>query len=76
MSDLVARFEAIKNERADVPARLVQTVADADSAMKERNSLIHSLWPGEDPGWKHEVRVAKKHVVGVRTRRPDRRGRC
>ena len=31
--------------------------------MKERNSLIHSLWPGEDQGWKHEARIVKKHIV-------------
>jgi hypothetical protein len=63
MSDLVARFQQIRNERQDVPLQLIDLVADADAAMKERNILIHSVWPSEDAGWKHEARIVKKTVV-------------
>lgn len=57
MRFLVDRFREIKKARIDagqdVPELLVRAVDDAHVAMKQRNELIHSLWPGEDIGWRN-----------------------
>lgn len=57
MRFLVDRFREIKKARfdagQDVPEGLVRAVAAARAAMDERNELIHSLWPGEDIGWRN-----------------------
>jgi hypothetical protein len=57
MGRLVSRFKAIKKARLaagqDVPEGLFRAVAEANDAMKARNELIHSLWPGEEIGWRN-----------------------
>jgi len=40
----------------EVPDGLAPAVKAARSAMNERNTLLHSLWPGEDMGWRNRPR--------------------
>ena len=57
MGRLVSRFKAITKARLaagqDLPEGLVRAVGDACDAMQAKNELIHSLWPGEDIGWRN-----------------------
>lgn len=67
MQHLTDRFREIKKSRLDVvqdiPEGLIQAVADAKSVMKERNELLHGLWPGEDIGWRNR-RALNAHDHG------------
>lgn len=57
VQQLASRFEEIKKSRAEagqaVPDGLVRAVHAARVAMKERNELLHSLWQGEELGWRN-----------------------
>lgn len=57
MSLLTDRFHGIRKERLKagkhVPDGLVKAVDAAAGVMRERNQLLHSLWPGEGKGWRN-----------------------
>ena len=57
MQHLTDRFKEIKTSRIKagqvVPDGLVRAVSAAKAVMKERNELLHSLWPGENIGWRN-----------------------
>lgn len=57
MAQLTRRFREIAKTRAEarheVPDGLITAINTARAAMKERNELLHSLWPREDLGWRN-----------------------
>ncbi len=75
---LMARFKTIKTSRTkasqEAPDGLVRAVHVAKAVMHERNELLHSLWPGEEIGWRNrrggsgpdEVRRAPGRARGDR----------
>lgn len=70
MGRLARRFKEIAKSRVeagqDVPAQLTTAIKSASAVMKERNELLHSLWPREDSGWRNRREgTLPTHFVGI-----------
>jgi hypothetical protein len=54
---LCERFKVIKRERTkaglEMPDGLSKAVSAGSAAIRERNEVLHSLWPADDLGWRN-----------------------
>ena len=71
---LMGRFREITKARRDadqdVPEGLNRVVAEARAVMKERNELIHSLWPGNSDGETDPVVQRRRFISESQLSRP------
>lgn len=71
---LLDRFKVIKRERIkaglEMPEGLPKALSAAKVALRERNELLHSLWPSDELGWRNRpggvIETRHKGVAALR----------